>query len=287
MKKHLTTQFVGQNSDVYIDRSVVPACDAHFDSLVKDGGVYTLRSEPQTGQIKCYNSIYFGVTGMSYVDGDVDYLSSSEFPTDAKAFRTLFYDRALVARTQIGKDRLVIMQKKTGEHLVSIENLNQLVEAATERFGNLQVIVVSWDDYTIKEMIQLMRRTKMMVSLPGSDIMNAIFMRDNSFLVIYCRYVNGVKEGSNEVRLWYKYLAHLTTFEFCVDHVDVHLTETNNVWVNVSRLKEFSTQKKKNGKLNFRANHVPYVTKRVAVQLQISKRTSPAWHPTSPVWLKP
>ena len=91
--------------------------------------------------------------------------------------------------------------------------------------------------------IQLMRRTKIMISLPGSDIMNAVFMPDNSVLIVYCRYVDGRKESSNEIRLWYKYLRYLHTFEFCDEANDVKLMESKNVWVNTQSLQRVSIDK--------------------------------------------
>lgn len=51
------------------------------------------------------------------------------------------------------------------------------------------------------EQVHLMSRTRAMISLPGSDTVNGIFLQDDSALVLYCRMMSPThfdtsKEGS-------------------------------------------------------------------------------------------
>ena len=127
------------------------------------------------------------------------------------------------------------MQKKYGEHLVAIENIDELKNAAATEFSDTQVQVISWDDYSVAEQIELMAQTKFFISLPGADVMNAIFLPNDAILVVFCRYFNGQMERSNEIRLWYRFVRHLRVFEFCGEE-DVVLQPSGNMWVNTSVL---------------------------------------------------
>jgi len=226
--------------DIYVHRANIVSCDDYYIPLTRHGSAFTygaLGSEHAVRDVApiYYSSIYFGIQRLSYVDDDHSYLSSPTFTRDMVAFRSLFYD-AFGITARVGS-KLVLMKKMNGEHLVNIDNLDELSQIARTVFTSLTVQVASWSNYTVHQQVELMAETQVLISLPGSDIMNAIFMPDNSFLIVYCRYFEGVKEGSNEVRLWFKYLRHLHVVELC-NESDVRLLPTGNVLVDSSRLLE-------------------------------------------------
>eukprot|EP00982_Pelagococcus_subviridis_P005841 29852-Pelagococcus_subviridis.AAC.2 len=229
---------LGHESDLYVDRPSRPRCDDYFDALVKNGEVFDLNLKTEVeSRIICYDHVYFGMSGFSYVDEDLAYLSSPVFSADAKAFRNKFYMK-YPSKEKENPDKLVIMEKRSGDHLTNIDNINELKLAAARTFKELDVLIACLEDYSVGNQVELMSRTKMLISLPGSDVMNAIFMQDDSTLLVYCRFVNGVKENSNEIRLWFRYLVHLRVFEFCSEFPDVRLEDNRNVWINVTRLND-------------------------------------------------
>ena len=226
--------------DIYIDRAKEARCDSYFTPLT-DGEVLTYKNSlARNKETRCYENIYFGTSGLSYVDDDVKYLSSTRFSEEARLFRDMYFRAFRAERYKPSK--ILIMQKKTGEHLVAIENLEELKLAAAAEFKDNEVQTASWSDYTIAEQITLMARTKVFISLPGSDVMNAIFLPDNSILVVYCRYYNDQIEGSNEIRLWYRFFRHIQVFEFCEANTDVSPRSPGQVWVNVSRLSDLRSR---------------------------------------------
>lgn len=68
-----------------------------------------------------------------------------------------------------------------------------------------------------------------MISLPGSDVMNGIFLQDGAALVLYCRPMDQrlqTFDTSNEKRFWYDRVSHITTTinDDC-DHATNHSTD--------------------------------------------------------------
>jgi hypothetical protein len=98
------------------------------------------------------------------------------------------------------------------------------------------VKLISWSDYDMAEQIQLMCRTRAMISLPGSDIMNGIFLRDQGAFVLYCRHIGGGTgrdkleyfDTSNERTYWFDKLPYVdTTTEDC-NSTNVSYSKTPN-----------------------------------------------------------
>lgn len=62
------------------------------------------------------------------------------------------------------------------------------------------------------EQIQLMSRTRAMISLPGSDIMNGIFLPDGAALLLYCRPMDRnltLFDASNERTFWFDRVSYV------------------------------------------------------------------------------
>ena len=218
--------------DIFVDRKLPSKCDEALEPLTNFAHVYSLRISHH--RTHCYDTLHFGISGLSYVDNDVEYLRSSAFPREMREFRALFYKHSGVLQPRSKPSKVVIMLKRNGSHLVNIENVEQVKSSAMRTFRGLDVVIACWEDYTLVEQVQLMSDTKVLIGLPGSDIMNSIFMPDGSFVVLYCRYVAGVKEASNEVRLWLQYLRYVNVHQFCEEPFDVQLSGSGDVIVNAS-----------------------------------------------------
>jgi hypothetical protein len=96
-----------------------------------------------------------------------------------KAFRDVSYKNAGVDLSTTRKvDTLVVMlEKRHGEQHFS--NLRR-------ELSNYCIKRVTWSYYNMKEQVQLMGRSRAMLSLPGSDVMHGIFLQDNCSVVMYC-----------------------------------------------------------------------------------------------------
>ena len=199
--------------DVILDHSGTARCDEWFKGISER--VVTL----PMNSTSCYKEVIFGASGKSYADGYEQvaqrYLRSAKFNVDMLYFRQLHYRKARVSTRVRHVDKILIMQKKHGMHMVNIANVEELKATAVSEFPKHTVLKVSWSDFSINQQIELLSQTKLLVSLSGADVINGIFLPSGSYLMIYCRYVNGVKEGSNEKALWFNYLKYIQTMEFC------------------------------------------------------------------------
>ena len=230
--QHIRTHGIG---DVYIIRSREQTCDEIFEALT--GSVNTL------GQMKtrsCYRNVLLGMDGLSYADGyDASvqpYLTSPRFTAEMQNFRSLFYKHAKISEDR-SASTILLMHKKFGSHMVNIYNRNEIHSLVSSEFPELKVVEASWSDHTVREQVQIVSDAKVMISLPGSDIMNAIFLRDNSRLLIYCRFVDGKLEASNEQALWFEHLHYIQTEARCSDQ-DVRRMDPQYVWVNTTAIRD-------------------------------------------------
>ena len=213
-------------------RSERAKCDDMFNAIFPS----VIHRDEHFKQL-CYEKIVFGVKGISYADGyeleTQSYLTSKSFASDMLRFRKKFYAYANLRTPLQQPDTIVIMVKKEGLHMVNIDNVDLLISAVASELPGFRVLPISWSDFGLQEQVQLLSRTKLLISLPGSDIMNGIFLPNNSHMLIYCRYVHGTEEKSNEVALWFRHLHYIHTTEVC--DKDSRPLDNGNVWVNVSR----------------------------------------------------
>merc|ERR1712129_297409 len=168
--------------------------------------------------------------------------------------RLLFYNHFGIPHQE--KQTILIMQERHSRgssyamQFRNIANIPQIVKMIKEEFPiYYNVEIISWEDYSLKQQIQIMARTKLMISLPGSGIMNAFLLQDDSALFCYCQkaqeqsidllsiYVNGTKmEGAMEFQLWFNHFDYASFKEFCGPFIT--LTEEGATSINVVELKK-------------------------------------------------
>ena len=190
--------------------------------------------------------MFFGVSGMSYVDGysvgeSTEYLKSAQFIQDIKDFREQFFSFERQSQVAVESTEVTLkaafMVKKSGLHMSNIGNRGELMAVVKDCLPGLSVEEVSWADFYPVEQIHILKQTKVLISLPGSDVMNAVFLPDGSWLIVFCRIVDGNVEYSNEIALWFRYMRHLHVVEVCGQHV-TRMDSGSDVLVNASKLKE-------------------------------------------------
>jgi hypothetical protein len=202
-------------------------CDKIF-TLMTDSIVnvhYKKSRYKPRAKLECFARVYFGLRSVSYmIDGGQWTHREKSLESDLKAFRDMSYNNAGVNISTTKLDTLLIMEKRKGKHFTNLGNLTELTGYLRREFSNYHVVRVTWSDYGVKEQVQLMSRTRAMISLPGSDVMNGIFLQDNCSVVMYCRNMGG-KYGhdiSNERTLWFDK----------VSYVDASTEDCNstNIW---------------------------------------------------------
>ena len=104
------------------------------------------------------------------------------------------------------------MEKRKGTHMSNIANRYEMADYLRKEFPTYQIRMVTWSDYNITEQIQIMSQTRAMISLPGLDVMNGIFLQDGGVLLMYCRLVDPKRnkfDPSNEKKFWYDRVSYV------------------------------------------------------------------------------
>ena len=175
-------------------------CDKVFNLMAEN---FVNAHHLQT-ELKCFARLYFGTRSVSYMlDHGTWEKRLPTLETDMKAFRDLHYRQAGVD-PGVKRDTLLLMEKRAGSHFANLGNITELTVYLRDEFPNYRIQVATWSDYTITEQVHIMSRTRAMIALPGSDVMNAIFFQDNTPLVMYCRVMSeGEFDTSNERKFWF------------------------------------------------------------------------------------
>ena len=169
------------------------------------------------GQLMCFQRVYVGTRSVNYMSdhGGTWENRMETLERDMKSFRTFYYMHAQVRmpRTLEEMDTILIMQKRNGLHLSNIGNRQEIAEFLRREFSTYKVEIITWTDYTMVEQIKLLSRTRAIISLPGSDIMNGIFLPDGGALVLYCRPMGDFNKSgfdtSNERKFWFDRVSYV------------------------------------------------------------------------------
>lgn len=162
----------------------------------------------------CYETFYAGWQGLGFVA-----LSAAEMETydgrnqkpefskrlggALQSFRNTAW-RVLDIESSSPCITLVVKDLKHSEHPYYIDNMEDIFEAVSKAWSGC-VQQVSWFGMPIKEQVTTMANSVAVLTLPGSDCMNAVFLPDNSRVVVPDRRAKGVWQGSNEYRNWFKH----------------------------------------------------------------------------------
>ena len=97
-----------------------------------------------------------------------------------------------------------IKDTNVADHKFSIGNVDEL-KSAVALNTNCSVSTVCWQGLGMRAQLEFIYMATIVVSLPGSDIMNNIFQPIHSGMIVpdRCDSETGKCEGSNEIRAWY------------------------------------------------------------------------------------
>lgn len=201
-------------SDLYLNsRQRSTECD-HLLQPLFSNKLYTMKGMRER---QCYNKLYIGTCGVSFM-AEPDCTPSRRLDTmneDFLAFREHIYRFAEVSVPPI-PDTIIVMRKKKGKNMANFHNLNDMVTFLRTTFPDYKTQVVSWSDYaglSLTEPLTILSRAKVMISLPGADILNGIFMPTGSSLIVYCRprIQKELDAAQNDIDNWFQYLTYVNT----------------------------------------------------------------------------
>ena len=170
----------------------------------------------------CYATVLLGCRGLGYVkDHPLSLTDPVELPATLRTHQLvargerLMQFRQVVLRhfnLQYKRDpivRMVLVEKHLGvaEHKSYIVNIRELMAGIKRKFKDeLDVSLVCWQGMPLRAQIDSMKDADILMSLPGSDVMNAVFMPPVSAMILPNRYFDMHWEDSNEVRLWFRHI---------------------------------------------------------------------------------
>jgi hypothetical protein len=169
----------------------------------------------------CYDRVYIGHGGFSYID-DEDQKRAANFERDMKLFRAMYHRSARTSFPNGTADTILVMVKRFGVHMANLENVEELAKGIQGHFPHYHVNLTSWSDFTWTEQLHILSRTRAIVSLPGSDVMNAVFLQDQAAVLMFCRVMGRSSiEDSREQTLWLRRLSYLNSRMIACKDVNV------------------------------------------------------------------
>ena len=181
----------------------------NLDKVFPFGLLTTEKIEIRPVGPRCFNYFLAGWQNMGYAAADYQ----TNVGARLRQFRNHAYKTLGVPMPSTPPRYLLLVQKTLSQsrHKSIIDNYDGVYNALKKRF---YVKRVEWAKMTLDAQLELIADAHTIITLPGSDAMNAIFMPDGGTLVMPCRRVAGMWEGSNEYRLWFRKIHWLSTIVF-------------------------------------------------------------------------
>ena len=195
----------------------------------------------------CYSRVILGSSLDQFGDRThvlVDGLAVSGYfkgGQQVKSFRNLVYKRLNISsfsssssslsfeEEEIGDDLIIVKNKKfkvlfaekdleKADHKGGWKNLHDIVNNLKVKHPEWDVSIIMWSQVTQEEQIRLVHSTDVFITLAGSDSIPALFMRDNTHLILFCRLENAFSTHlvqSHEHFLLYRHVSYIKTLELC------------------------------------------------------------------------
>ena len=186
----------------------------------------------------CFNSVFAGSNLLGYATGRTN-------PSVLGAFKKYLFRQngySEVPQLSTREDPSILFIEKTphgGAHKSWIANSDQLKSAVIKFFPKCVFKSVVIDRIKLRDQIQIMLDADIVISLPGASVMNSIYLRPLSTIIIPCRSVVGRIEYSNEIRLWLDVVPSLRIIEMCGPQVATFARDgpETTVALNISTMK--------------------------------------------------
>ena len=115
---------------------------------------------------------------------------------------------------------VLILEKdaSAAAHHCVLGNVPALVDALKGHLPDALVATVRWTKTTLREQAMLVSQADALVSLPGSDLMAAAWLRPEAEILQPCRFVEGVWDPGNEQQIWFRMTNPITVWCGFAEH---------------------------------------------------------------------
>ena len=170
---------------------------------------------------RCFEDIYVGSNMLSYSEGTPHGKMLQDFrgfvlsKMNRSGLDLNSKSRQEPTITFVAKDAKIAVVKSY------IQNIKEVMSALEFRFVNSLVRNVTWNGMQLSKQLEIIMSTDILISLPGTDTLNALFLPTHSSLVVPCRIYENAKKKlilqstSDEVRIFFNVFPHLRIFEIC------------------------------------------------------------------------
>jgi hypothetical protein len=136
--------------------------------------------------------------------------------------------------------RISIIQKNmsVAANSAFIDNGGALAAMLNSEFG-AQISEYGWQGMPIAEQVQRMAQCDIMISLPGSDVINAVFMPTHSAMIIPWRFLNSTGwDPSRELKWWFNLIPrrYIITYNPKYDHETIVDNATGAMKLGLSQM---------------------------------------------------
>tara|TARA_B100001027_G_C16261969_1_gene329954 strand:- start:689 stop:1765 length:1077 start_codon:yes stop_codon:yes gene_type:complete len=101
---------------------------------------------------------------------------------------------------------LILNKGKNSLHKCFLYEIDKIQETLKKRYQSHNVKKINWIGMNMREQVKEMAIADIIISLPGSDLMNCIFLNPKSYIICINRFNNKLEiRGSNEISIWFKY----------------------------------------------------------------------------------
>jgi hypothetical protein len=118
---------------------------------------------------------------------------------------------------------LIVLRHQTAQHPSFITNPEEIRSSIQKTYPFSHSRITTWSGLSMRDQLEILANSHAVISLPGSDIMNMIFLPDHALLILPCRYAHdgmsceekGWKEPAEEATLWLHHVPLLRVVEYC------------------------------------------------------------------------
>lgn len=124
---------------------------------------------------------------------------------------------------QNSKRSILLLDKDetVSQHKCKLYQIDKIIKLIKKKHINYNVKKINWNGMNICDQIKEMALADIVISLPGSDLMNCIFLNPKGYIISPNRfYESGLKEDSNEIKIWFRFTHN------CIEISDVSLVRT-------------------------------------------------------------
>jgi hypothetical protein len=125
-----------------------------------------------------------------------------------------------------GQKRSILLLDKdinASIHKCKIFEIDKMMEVIQNQHTTHNVKKINWNGMRIEDQVAEMSLVDVVITLPGSDMMNCIFLHPKSLIICPHGFYNGRKSGSNEIGGWFQYTHN------SIQITDVTYVNTDNI----------------------------------------------------------